>query len=161
MGLDTTWATNDSILYTVVERTAGPLKHWICLTSQRSLRIIRELGVYGVSSRDRKRLEQFRPRDIIFLFVPGEGIVGICQAISGPLRAVTNVQKYGYPHQVRIRFLWTCDKNEPLPIFKTSDPNITIEPAFTTRSISLISNKGANQLMDKAGLPRAISRIVR
>jgi len=129
---------------------------WLCITSLRNLSIMKRTEVYGVSSRDKRRMETFREGDDLFLYVPTIGIAAYCRIISRLLECRNEDKKYPYPYLVRIRFLWDAagDTAKAIPFLPNPRTDISLEPIFTIRAVYSIPDWQRDYYLSKLALSR-------
>lgn len=85
------------------------MKYWICVTNQINWDVVREQRVWGVTDRNRRRLQKVEPGDILVFYVKPKTIGGIFRAISKPFESdkkifssIGFVPKETFPNRVRL-----------------------------------------------------------
>ncbi len=62
------------------------MQYWLCVTNERNWEAVREHGVWGVSERNRRRIELVEEGDMLIFYVKPKKIAGIMKATSKAFR---------------------------------------------------------------------------
>jgi predicted RNA-binding protein len=60
------------------------INYWICVTNEENWKIVSVRKVWGVPERDKRRIAEVKPGDILVFYVMPKKVCGIFKVISDP-----------------------------------------------------------------------------
>jgi hypothetical protein len=120
----------------------------LCVSKSQNLRIMKELGVYGVSKRDAERLRQVRLGDDLFVYKSGSPrrVVAHC-TVERSLFEAAPLDSYGYPFRIAVKFAWAGGKGEGVPLEWRVGENMTVEPNFSVCPLFRLTPEARSALL--------------
>ena len=104
------------------------VNYWFCVTNEENWKVVKTRKVWGVSDRNRRRMEEVKLGDVLIFYVKPQMLAGVFKIISEPFESHEKIfstsgfaVKEEFPHRVKLESLIVPKK--PM-IFKILVPKL-------------------------------------